>query len=102
MNWPRVRGATAAATLPAAFFAAVLVSAPFAGTTTAPLADSHPTGAHDSARPPAVQSPHHSSGLSISIPTGDVAALVGIEAALLGVGAGVIVTAMRRRPGAET
>ena len=31
-------GATAAATLPAALAAAVLVSAPFAGTTTAPLA----------------------------------------------------------------
>jgi hypothetical protein len=35
-------GATAAATLPAALAAAVLVSAPFAGTKTAPIADKQP------------------------------------------------------------
>jgi hypothetical protein len=39
-------GATVAATLPAALAAAVLVSAPFAGTTTAPLSDHHKTHHH--------------------------------------------------------
>ena len=36
-----VMGASIAATLPAALAAAVLVSAPFAGTTTTPLSDHH-------------------------------------------------------------
>ena len=36
-----VMGASAAATLPAALAAALLVSAPFAGTTTTPLSDVH-------------------------------------------------------------
>lgn len=35
---------SAAATLPAALAAAVLVSAPYAGTTTSPLGDSHGAG----------------------------------------------------------
>jgi hypothetical protein len=37
-------GASAAATLPAALSAAVLVSAPFSGTSVSPLADSHDVG----------------------------------------------------------
>jgi hypothetical protein len=55
-------GATAAATLPAALAAAVLVSAPFAGTTTSPLAGGfdarigqphHAHHAHHACRQPA-------------------------------------------------
>src|SRR4051794_3080313 len=41
-----VLGASVAATLPAALAAAVLVSAPFAGTTTAPLSDQHKARHH--------------------------------------------------------
>jgi hypothetical protein len=97
MNRPRLVGATAAAMLPAALSAAVLVSAPFAGTTTTPLADTHPTGSPGASRPPAAQSPRHDGGLNFSITAGDVAVLVGFELCLVGVGAGVIVTAARRR-----
>jgi hypothetical protein len=39
-------GASMAATLPAALAAAVFVSAPFAGTTTAPLSDQHKAKTH--------------------------------------------------------
>jgi hypothetical protein len=39
-------GASVAAMLPTALAAAVLVSAPFAGTTTAPLSDHHKTHHH--------------------------------------------------------
>jgi Na+/H+ antiporter NhaC len=38
-----IMGASVAATLPAALAAAVLVSAPYAGTTTSPLSDHHAT-----------------------------------------------------------
>jgi hypothetical protein len=41
-----IMGASVAAMLPTALAAAVLVSAPFAGTTTAPLSDHHKTHHH--------------------------------------------------------
>ena len=41
-----VMGASVAAALPAALAAAVLISAPFAGTTTTPLGDTHQAHRH--------------------------------------------------------
>jgi hypothetical protein len=93
VNRARKLGASAAATLPAALFAAVLVSAPFAGTTTAPLADSQPAGAHA----PTAQQPAPDRGLDFTVSASDVAMLAGFEACLVAVGGGVIVTAVRRR-----
>jgi hypothetical protein len=81
-------GATAAAVLPAALAGALLVSAPFAGTTTAPLATSRPSASVQSEPPQQTQG-----GLG----SGAIATLAASEIALLGVGAGVIVYARRRR-----
>jgi len=87
-------GATAAAVLPSALAASLLVSAPFAGTTTSPLADSH-TGAAVHHLPAAgTRSALAPAGLGA--PTAAVLTLVGAEALLVGVGAGVIVVARRR------
>ena len=93
-------GATAAALLPSALAAAILVSAPFAGTTTSPLANSStraaatPTG-HTAA------TDDSSSGLSFRISPASVAVLGSAEVLLLGVGAGVIVMARRSRAAEE-
>src|SRR5437763_12611277 len=59
MARPQLAGATAAAMLPAALSAAVLISAPFAGTTTAPLADTSKASAQSvqQARQPAAHQP---------------------------------------------
>src|SRR5205085_6847308 len=96
MNRPRLLGATAAATLPAALSAAVLVSAPFAGTTTAPLADTHQV-AGAKAHPSGARTSNGGAGLSFDVPGTGVAALAGCELGLLAVGAGVLVTVVRRR-----
>jgi hypothetical protein len=87
-------GATAAAVLPSALAAALLVSAPFAGTTTAPLANSHTHAAPQpqAAGPTASALP----GMRLDVPTRSVLTFVGAETLLLGVGAGVIVVARRR------
>ena len=91
----RPTGATAAAVLPAALAGAALVAAPFAGTTTAPLADSA-TVVHT--QPAADQAAHArgDSGVRIDLPLGSLAVLVGAELMLLSVGAGVIVVVRRR------
>lgn len=89
-------GATAAALLPSALAGAILVSAPFAGTTTSPLANSSTRAASA----PAGQSAAHdgsSSGLTFSVSPASVAILGAAELLLLGVGAGVIVMARRSR-----
>jgi hypothetical protein len=99
MARPQLVGATAAAMLPAALSAAVLVSAPFAGTTTAPLADTtRAPAAHVPAKgaPPAAQSERVDHGFTFSISKGSAATLVAGEMLLVGVGAGVIVMARRR------
>jgi hypothetical protein len=89
--------------LPAALSAAVLISAPFAGTTTAPLADSsmlpaqHVATQQHVASQQRVASRPTDSGFSFSVSTGSIAALGAGELVLLGVGAGVIVWARRRR-----
>jgi len=95
MARPHIVGATAAAMLPAALAAAALVSAPFAGTTTAPLAKSTKATAGRSA--PAARPGAGHDGLNLSISAGSIAMLVGGELMLVGVGAGVIVVARRRR-----
>jgi hypothetical protein len=84
--------------LPSALAAAVLVSAPFAGTTTAPLADSH-TGAAARTAPATVTSARAGAltGMRFDVPASSIVTLVGAEALLVGVGAGVIVVARRRR-----
>ena len=89
-------GATAAAVLPAALAGALLVAAPFAGTTTAPLAKST-TRAAVTAAPPAASHSTSSSGLSFDISPASIAILGASEMLLVGVGAGVIVMARRRR-----
>ena len=89
-------GATAAAVLPAALAGALLVAAPFAGTTTAPLAKST-TRAAVSAAPPSASKTSSSNGLSIDISPASIAILGAAEIMLVGVGAGVIVAARRRR-----
>jgi hypothetical protein len=93
------RGATAAAVLPSALAAALLVSAPFAGTTTAPLADSHTQSQAQpvKAGPAQAGGSTFGSGISLDIPTTSVLTLLGAETLLVGVGAGVIVVARRRR-----
>ena len=99
MARPQLVGATAAAMLPAALSAAVLISAPFAGTTTAPLADSSRAPAqavHQSAKPAAGE-PTANLKFDFSISKGSVATMAASEALLVGLGAGVIVWARRRR-----
>jgi hypothetical protein len=85
--------------LPAALAGALLVAAPFAGTTTAPLAKSttraqvsaaEATGAHTSAT-----RSNGTGGLSIDISPSSIAMLAAAEMLLLGVGGGVFVAARR-------
>ena len=99
MARPQLVGATAAAMLPAALSAAVLISAPFAGTTTAPLADTSKAPSSSAA-----QQSHPAAGAStanltfdFSVSKGSVATMAASEALLVGLGAGVIVWARRRR-----
>src|SRR4051794_16169458 len=94
----RTRATTAAAVLPASLAAALLVSAPFAGTTTAPLAHDKKQ-AVTSAAPgtPAGQSDATTDGISFDLPASALAGLAAAELALLGVGGGVIYLARRRR-----
>lgn len=96
MGRGRRAGATAAAALPAALAGALMVSAPFAGTTTSPLAKST---AHSTpvAQPKAPAQATKTDGIPIRISPGSVAMLALAETALVGVGAGVIVVARRRR-----
>jgi hypothetical protein len=95
----RRTGATAAAVLPAALAGAILVSAPFAGTTTAPLAKSTTRAAVTTTGHPAASrsAGGGNDGLRFEISPRSVAMLGGAEMVLLGVGAGVIVAARRRR-----
>jgi hypothetical protein len=95
MARPVFVGATAAATLPAALAAAVLVSAPFAGTTTAPLAHSHSTTLRSVDRTHAVARATTASPVSSS--GGGIAVLAAAEMGLVVLGAGVCVVARRRR-----
>ena len=76
-------GVTAAAVLPSALGAALLVSAPFAGTTTAPLANSH-TAHHVAAQG------------ALGVPVRAVATFAGAELLLVGAGVGVILVARNR------
>ena len=85
-------GVTAAAVLPSALGAALLVSAPFAGTTTAPLADSH-TSAAVHAAPAAPDRAAALAPMQFDVPIRAIVTLVGAEMLLVGVGAGVIVVA---------
>jgi len=110
MARPQLVGATAAAMLPAALSAAVLISAPFAGTTTAPLADAsrapaqslhlaaHPPGGHQPAQPtrPAAGEPTANLHFNFSVSKAGFATMAVSEALLVGLGAGVIVWARRR------
>jgi hypothetical protein len=100
MTGARRSGATAAAVLPAALAGALLVAAPFAGTTTAPLAKSTTRAAVTGAAHPAATGSNSTDGLSIDIAPASIAILAAAEMLLLGVGAGVIVAARRSR-GAE-
>ena len=98
-------GTTAAAVLPAALAGALLVSAPFAGTTTAPLAKSTNRAATSTVGQPAAHpaaSGTSSEGLRVDISPGSVAMLLGAEMLLLGVGSGVIVMARRSRMAEES
>jgi hypothetical protein len=95
MTGARRSGATAAAVLPAALAGALLVAAPFAGTTTAPLAKSSPRAAV-SATHPGANGSSSTGGLSIDISPTSIAILAAAEMMLVGVGAGVIVMARRR------
>jgi hypothetical protein len=99
MARPQLVGATAAAMLPAALSAAVLISAPFAGTTTAPIADTHATGPQlqQSGHRPAASQPGSDLRFSLSVSPGSIATMAASEALLVGLGAGVIVWARRRR-----
>ena len=87
-------GATAAALLPSALAGAILVSAPFAGTTTSPLANSTTRAA--------TSTTGHSTGLSFDISPVSVAVLGAAEVLLLGVGPGVFVMARRARAAEES
>ncbi len=88
-------GVTAAAVLPSALGAALLVSAPFAGTTTAPLANSHSRGAVHT-WPAAHDRTAALAPMRFDVPVRAIATLVGAEMLLVGVGAGVIVVARNR------
>lgn len=94
----RRTGATAAAVLPAALAGAALVAAPFAGTTTSPLAKS--TTRADAKAAPA-GSGLKGDGLEMDVPVGSILTLGGAETMLVAVGAGVIVVARRRHRAAE-
>jgi hypothetical protein len=88
-------GVTAAAVLPSALGAALLVSAPFAGTTTAPLANSHTRAAVHAL--PATHDRHAAlAPIRFDVPLRAVVTLIGAEIMLVGVGAGVIVVARNR------
>jgi len=88
-------GVTAAAVLPSALGAALLVSAPFAGTTTAPLADSHTQAA---AKPVATQDKSAAlASTNFDVPTRAIVTLVGAQMMLVGVGAGVIIVARKQQ-----
>jgi hypothetical protein len=95
MARPVFVGASAAAMLPAALAAAVLVSAPFAGTTTTPLAAEQPVhhGVTSTRTPQLRLTPVGHDGMS----AGGWAALTAAEAAFLGLGFGVAVVTWRRR-----
>lgn len=86
----RVRtGVTAAAILPSALGAAMLVGAPLSSVT----ADTHP-------RAQVQQAPAHAKSdalapIKFDVPTRSVVTLVGAELLLVGVGAGVILVARR-------
>ena len=101
MPAPRRTGTTAAAVLPAALAGALLVSAPFAGTTTAPLANSTYRAAQTTAGHVPGQATANArsgdQGLRFNVSPGSLAVLGGAEMLLLGVGGGVIVMARRRR-----
>jgi hypothetical protein len=117
MARPQLVGATAAAMLPAALSAAVLISAPFAGTTTAPLADSSNVPAQQSAQhpqdgtqhetqhetqrsqrsgQPAAGQPGSDLRFSFSVSAGSIATWAASEALLVGLAGCVIVWARRR------
>ena len=93
-------GATAAALLPSALAGAILVSAPFAGTTTSPLAHST-TRAATSPTGDTAATNGTSTGLSFKVSPGSLAVLGAAEMLLVGVGAGVIVMARRNRTAEE-
>ena len=100
MARPQLVGATAAAMLPAALSAAVLISAPFAGTTTAPLADSSKLPAQSTVQQhaqPAAGASTAKMKFDFSVSKGSIATMVASESLLVGLGAGVIVWARRRR-----
>jgi hypothetical protein len=109
MARPQLVGATAAAMLPAALAAAALISAPFAGTTTAPLADASraPAQSTQAQGTPAQSTQQHTGPTAdrptanlkfdLSVSKGSIATMAGSEALLVGLGAGVIVWARRRR-----
>ena len=99
MARPQLVGATAAAMLPAALSAAALISAPFAGTTTAPIADSSraPVQQHQQAAHPAAGQTGAGPGFSFDVSPGSIATMAASEMLLVGIGAGVIVWARRRR-----
>ena len=85
------RSGAAAAMLPAALAGAALVAAPFAGTTTSPLASSTTRAqVHATSAQPA------DPGLGLTLPTRSLVALGTAELVLVGVGAGVIVVTRRR------
>jgi hypothetical protein len=94
-------GATAAALLPSALAGAILVSAPFAGTTTSPLANSTTRAATTSTTGHTAATDGGSSGLSFDLSPTSVAVLGAAELLLLGVGAGVMVMARRNRTAEE-
>lgn len=89
-------GVTAAAVLPSALGAALLVSAPFAGTTTAPLADSHTRAAvqHVAAAPERTAA---LPAMKFDVPARAIVTMAGAEIVLLGVGAGVIYVARKQQ-----
>jgi len=99
MARPQLVGATAAAMLPAALSAAALISAPFAGTTTAPIADSSraPAQQHQQTGQPAAGQTGPDLRFSFDVSAGSIATMAVSETLLLGLGAGVIVWARRRR-----
>ena len=88
-------GVTAAAVLPSALGAALLVSAPFAGTTTAPLADSHSQAAvkHVAAQDKTVAL----ASMRFDVPTQAIVTYAGAQLLLVGVGIGVILVARKQR-----
>jgi hypothetical protein len=88
-------GVTAAAVLPSALGAALLVSAPFAGTTTAPLADSH-TQASVRHQTAALARTAALAPMRFGVPARAIETLVAAELVLVSVGAGVIVVARNR------